>query len=278
MRLATPEFFEVLRLRLLQGRLLSRTDDASAVVVNEMFANRMPNPAAAVGSSVARSGRRTATIVGVVADNYERFPGGSPRPLCYANWIDPAGTETIAGSGAGYLSLFIRSPRAGELAPSIGALLRDVDSRLGPTELGTMPELVRRHYRLLYGLSDWLSLASIVAFGMAALGLFGIVAYGAALRTHEFGVRLALGARASDIGRTLVRESLVVVTAGAVIGLALAAPVTWLMGQGLTSARIADPVLVVIALAALATVSLAATVRPLQHVSRISVVGSLRAE
>jgi predicted permease len=273
MRLATPEFFDVLGLRLLQGRTLQRTDDASVVVVNETLANRLSNPAAAVGS---RLGPRQ--IVGVVADNYERFPYGAPRPLCYANWAEPAGTQRIAGSGAGHLTVFVRSPRAAELAPAVRALLRDVDPRLGPAELGTMPELVRRHYRLLLGLSDWLTLASVAAFAMAALGLFGIVAYGATLRTHEFGVRLALGARASDIGRTLVRESAAVVTAGAVIGLALAAPITWLMSQGLTSARMTDPLLIALALAALAAVSLGATVRPLQHVSRISVVGSLRAE
>jgi ABC-type antimicrobial peptide transport system permease subunit len=176
------------------------------------------------------------------------------------------------------MTLFVQSGRAGALVPEIRRILRDVDPRLAPTEIGVMPDLMRAHNALLDGITRALGTAGLMAIGMAAAGLFGIVSYGAAQRTHEFGVRLALGARSADIGRSLARESLIVVVVGAVAGLVLAAPATWLASQGLASARAADPSLVVLALAVLLLVSLAATVRPLRRVARIDPVAALRSD
>ena len=112
----------------------------------------------------------------------------------------------------------------------------------------------------------------------AAVGLFGVIAYGAAQRTHEFGVRLAFGARPSHVARALLRESVVVVLAGAIGGLLMAWPAVWFIGQGLTTVRLVDPLLGAGALALLFTVSLAAALRPMRRATRIDPITALRAD
>jgi putative ABC transport system permease protein len=217
----------------------------------------------------------------VVADNYERFPTGSPRPLCWLPWnVDgaSAGVAEAGGTGTGYVTLFIRSRQAGELAPAIRRMLRNIDPRLAPAEIGTMAELMPLHHRVLHGLATALSAASLIAFGLAAVGLFGVIAYGAAQRRHEFGVRLALGARPSDIARVLLAESVIVVLAGAVVGIALASPTVWILSQGLTTVRLADPVLAGVTLATLLAVSVSAAARPIYRTTRIDPVTALRSE
>jgi predicted permease len=277
MRLASPEFFDILRLPVVRGRALRADDDESSVVINETFASRLETPDAAIGTPIRMSGGRAGTVVGVVRDSYERFPAGRPRALCYPAWA-ASSDAPILGSGAGFLTLFVRTDRVAEMAPLIRKLLRDVDPRLGPSEIGTMPELMRGHYRVLYGVAAWLSVASAVALAMAAMGLFGIIAYGAALRTREFGVRLALGAQPAALGWSLVRESSVVVIMGAMAGIGLAAPVTWLLSQGLASTRLADPVVGLLSLALLVLVTLMATMRPIARVCRLDPASVLRAE
>jgi predicted lysophospholipase L1 biosynthesis ABC-type transport system permease subunit len=222
-----------------------------------------------------------ATIVGVVQDNYERFPTGHPRRLCWLPWdVDGtrAGAAQAGGSGQGYVTLFIRSSRAGELAQPIRAVLRDLDPRLAPTEIGTLADLLPTHHRVLYGVSNSLAAASLMALGLAAVGLFGVIAYGAAQRTHEFGVRLAFGARPRDIARVLLRESVVVVVVGAIVGVVLASPAVWFLSQGLTTVRVADPLLVMGMFVILLGVSLAAAVRPMRYAVRVDPVTALRAE
>ena len=273
-RLVSPNYFDVLRLSIRQGRGYRPGDDRSVVVVNEAFARTLPDPGVVMGSLVSlprgNGVTDTARIIGVVEDNYERFPGGTPRPRCFPLWDD--------SRAGGWLTIYVRTSRADELVPVIQGFLRDVDPRLAAQEMGTVAALTGEHYEVLYGVTSGLTIASAVALGLAAIGLFGVLSYGAAERTHEFGVRLALGARPSDLARIVFRESATVVMAGATIGAVLAAPVSWLVSQGLTTGRLVDPVLVAVAVSVLGIISLAAATGPIRRVSRITPVGALRAD
>jgi putative ABC transport system permease protein len=209
-----------------------------------------------------------ATVVGVVADSYERYPNGVGEPRCYVPWDD---------TRAGAFAMFARTDRAGDVAPIIRSILREVDPRLAPAEIGTVADIARTYYRGPLAIANGLSVAGAIAIALAAIGLFGILSYGAAQRTHEFGIRLALGGRPSDLRRALISESFAVVAIGAAAGLVIAGgPMLWLMSQGLNTISLADPRVWATVISLLLLVSVGAVARPLRFVSRLSPMTALR--
>jgi hypothetical protein len=266
--MVTPEFFDILRIPVRMGRAFQSGDAADVVVINEGFLRRLPNPSAPLGAEVSVSRGKVARVIGVVADSYERYPNGVAEPRCYVPWDD---TRT------GSFTMFLRTPRATETAPLLRAAMREVDPRLAPTEIGTVADLARVYYRGPLAVANGLAVSSAIAICLATIGLFGILSYGAAERTREFGIRLALGGRPADLRRSLVGESFLVVGIGAAAGLLIAgAPLLWLTSQGLKTISLAAPWLWLTVVALLLLVTFAALVRPLWTVSRLNPVTALR--
>jgi hypothetical protein len=274
----SPSYFSVLGLPLLQGRTFAAADGSGAVVVNEEFATRFFG-GTSVGSPIrVKAGSASsdvAHVVGVVANSYERAPRGNPRPLCYLA-LDRAAALEARTSG---FAVFAKSTRASALVPDLRRTLSSLDGRLAAAEIGTVAEIMGERYRWLswtgQGLT-WVALAAIVVSG---IGLFGAVSYGASLRTHEFGVRLALGARPADVIGTVTRESLLMTLAGTGIGLALSVPVAMFLRSILfVNIDWRDPVPPIIVIGVLATISALASMLPARRATRINPVAALRSE
>jgi predicted permease len=267
-RIVTPEFFEILRIPLRAGRTFQPGEDADAVIVNDSFRRGLPNPQAPLGAAVSVGRGQVARVIGVVADSYERYPTGAAEPRCYLPWDE---------ARAGAFAMFIRTHQPDATAPLIRRALREIDPRLAPTEIGTVADLARVYYRDLLAVTNALLVAGTIAISLAAIGLFGVLSYGAAERTREFGIRLALGGRPADIRRAIVGESLLVVGLGASAGILMAGgPIVWLMSQGLRTLSLSDPWLWLTVTAVLLLVTLGALARPLRSVSRLNPLIALR--
>jgi predicted permease len=272
-RFVTPNFFDAMGIPVRVGRVPEPADARSAVVVNEAFVRGLPDPATPLGQPVL-VGREPSVIVGVVADSYERYPSGRPSARCYVVWTDEGPQPGAVGASA--VTLFVRTRQPSTAAVAIREILRDVDPRLAPAEIGTIRDVAHEHYRTVYAATAWLTLAGVLALGLAGSGLFGVLSYGAAQRTHEFAVRVALGARPARIAGALAREAVGLVGAGAAVGLVLTVPLVWFLSGGLRSISLANPGIWVVTVLLLAAISLVASIRPMRRVSHPSLLDALR--
>jgi predicted permease len=220
----TPEYFATMGMRLERGRAFTAADGRGAapvVVVNETMARRLWPGGGAVGQCVVLrevDGRPCAAVVGVVGD--VRVRGADLRQGPPLQMYLPLRQELVGLSlrslvvrGAGDPAALAAAVRRAVLAEAPGA----VRVRVQPLAAGLEPEL--RPWRL--GAAA-LSAFGAVALVLAALGLYAVIAYDAAQRGREIGVRLALGARAGDVARLVVVQGVRLAGLGVLLGVAAA--------------------------------------------------------
>jgi putative ABC transport system permease protein len=167
---------------------------------------------------------------------------------------------------------------ATQVVNGIGGILRQMDPDLALAGVRTMDEIVsssvaeRRLTMLL------LSVFAGAALLLAAIGIYGVIAYSVTARTQEIGIRMALGARQADVLRMVVRSALALVAAGIVTGAAGALLLTRLMTGLLFEVQPADPVTFAIVSGVLTMVALIACTVPGLRATRVDPVIALRAE
>jgi predicted permease len=218
---AGPAYFEALGIPLLDGRVLraeDRESAAPAVVVTQALAERLWPGEGAVGRTlVYGSGDRPlrATVAGVVADVRYDDLAGTPRPHVY---------RVLEGTTTRRRFVVVRAapgiPPA-SLTSELRTVFREADPDL-PFSIRGMPEVVAESTGIWAMGSGFLAIFGLVATGLAALGIYGLVTFSVQRRQREMGLRLALGADAGKLQRSVVVQGLRLTTVGLVIGLVLA--------------------------------------------------------
>ncbi len=291
LRATTPDFFRVLGIRLLQGRELSDNDTAGGprvAVVNEVLARRLFPGQDPVG--------QTLTLVPGARAPWTRRPGAVTIVGVTAN-VKEVGINEVefndiyvpyAQMPAPAVELIVRAgvPAAG-LVSMLRGTVAAIDANLpvgSVTPLQTrVAEALRqdRFHLLLIG-----SFA-IVALVLAAIGIYGAVAYGVQQRRREFGVRLALGARPRRIVLVALRESLRLGVWGGAIGLGFSLVIAKVLGNALYlvpgehngllfGVRTTDPTVLAVAWAGMVVLALLAGAIPARAVARLDPVTALR--
>jgi predicted permease len=273
-RLSTNEeavagpYFQTVGLRLLEGRLFEPGDhhpDSRATVVNATMARRFFPGQSAVGkrwSYADRIGPDAFTIVGVVEDaRYLNVRDAVPFMTYHPAEFD---AEVVARD------LEIRTAGApAALVQTVRQVLAEAEPRLPVTEVLPLSDRVAR------GLSgDRLVAQLTTAFGvlallLAALGLYGTISYGISRRVSELGLRMALGADRASVLRMIMREALVLVVAGAVVGLPLAFAAARSVAALLYGVQPADTGSYLLAAGLLVAISAVAAYLPAYRASRI---------
>jgi putative ABC transport system permease protein len=281
-QVVTPGYFEAMGTAVKAGRTFTEADRADTlpvIVVNEAMATRFWPGRNAIGRRLTMGGNGPwITVIGVVTDVHHRGLDAVPRPEMYRphSQFRYGGSDAPAVSTLTWVVRTIGDPRAA--TGYARAAVQGVDPSLGISDVATMDQVLadstsdRRLNLMLFALLGGLALA------LATVGVYGVVAYSVAQRTHEIGVRMAIGARPGDVVRMIVEEGGRLALAGVVAGLALAIAAARLMRGLLFDISAADPTTFVAAPLALLTVALLASYIPARRATRVDPMIALRGE
>ncbi|HKW11689.1 MAG TPA: ABC transporter permease [Gemmatimonadaceae bacterium] len=271
-QIVTPGYFEAMGLTLREGRVFDQRDGMSsplALIVNHTFTERYLAGRHALGTRVQIGGSDSLhkyTIVGVVNDVHHNKLVGQVKPEFYATLAQFAFTP---GSTRRSMSLVVRTDGdPATLVAPVRAVVKQLDGRLPISEVRTMRDIVNSAIGGPRFAMEALGLFGALALLLSAIGIFGIVSQVVASRSHEFGIRAALGATPRElIGlslRTGVRQALVGLAAGIVIALLFTRAMTSML-QGVTPT---DPWTFAAVVVVTGLVAVAASVGPARRAGR----------
>ena len=269
-----PHYAAAIGARLLQGRDLEASDNvpsAPAILVNETLARFYFPGGSAVGKWI-RSDTTTMHIVGVIADVQDHDLRAAPVRRYYAPFL--------AAQDAPVAARFeIRT--AGEptrIGPEVRRILTAADAKLpidGIDPLSRLTGQSVREERLLARLATGFGVGALL---LAAIGLYGVMTYAVTRRTGEIGLRVALGARRTEVVSLVVGDAMRVVGLGFVVGLPVALGILRFLRAQLHGIDTADPFSLGLALAVLLISALVAVMLPALRASRVSPMVALREE
>ena len=271
------DYFRVLNIPVIAGRTFTAEDNASGrrvILVSASTARLVWGSANPIGAQV-RIGSATAgawrTVVGIVGDVHHSDLTTTPAPAMYT-------PETQITSA--YLTLVARARNgdAAALAPDARAVLRALDPIVPVYAVAPLSSLVRQSAAQRVFVTRVLSAFAVAAVLLAAVGLYGLVAYSVAERTREVGVRVALGATRADVVRLVLASGVWIVCTGITAGLAAAAAGARFLTTLIFGVSPLDPLTMASAAVLLTTVALAAHWIPIRRALRIDPASALRAE
>ena len=269
-----PEFFRTIGMPLVAGRDFNQHDVSGAekvAVVNEAMASALFGDGKAIGRLVSYEEDMPAEtrIVGIAKDA-KAGPRTDARPTIYLPCLQrPATTMNVVARMAG-----------GEMlsAGGVRTLLKRVDSSVASSEPRAIADIIAESLlrdRMLATLSAFFA---VLAMALTGIGLFGLTSFGVARRSHEIGVRLALGAARSSIVWLVVREVAVLTLVGGALGLAAYVAASRAVGTFLFGLSATDPQTVAAATIVLAAIALSAGVVPAWRAVHLDPALTLRDE
>jgi predicted permease len=274
----TDRYFETAGIRLLAGRSFTPHDlpgSTGVAILNDTAARAFFGADSPLGRSVTFPGQRVEgpfVIVGVAADAHYQDLRTPDKPMVYVpldQAIDPIDGTVLYLRGSGDLAKLVPSIRATAAAAMPSGFVSNIATL--EQELGM--SVVRE--RMLALLATFFAALALL---LACIGLYGTTAYGVARRTREIGIRIAIGARRESVLWMVVRETLLLVAAGAVLGTLASLVANRYVASQLFGVTPRDPVAIVAALMLLTAVTMIAGYLPARRASLIDPVKALRSE
>jgi predicted permease len=272
-----PQFFETMGIPLMLGRTIGPEDKSGApkvAVINETLARKYFEGSNPIGRHFS-SDNQWATdieIVGVVGDARYADLRKKVPPTVYVPY-----TQTLEGQGPMHFEVRTSGdPIAMILA--VRHVVQDVDKSLPLFELRTQVEQIDQtlfQERLFARLTSFFG---VLALALACVGLYGLMSYAVARRTNEIGIRMALGAEGARILAMVLREGLVLVSLGCVLGVPAALAATHLVATMLYGLKSTDPITIAVAVALMAAVAIVASYLPAIRAARVDPMVALRYE
>jgi predicted permease len=270
----TPGYFETMRIPLIRGRLFEQKEmrpgnvlgPGAVVVIDEALAKRLWPGRDPLGAEIGWEEGKWATIIGIVGDVHDSDLAAESKGMFYV-------------PGYGGATLIVRA--TSDPRPLIGAVreqIRAVDAEQPVYNVSTMSELVavslaRRRFAVTL-----LTLFASSALLLAFIGLHGVIAYLVTLRTHEIGIRMALGAQHADVLRLILSQGLLMSLAGVAIGLVAALLATPLLANQLFGVHPTDSQTLVAVTLLLMAVAMVASYLPARRAMRVDPMVALRYE
>ncbi|MEK6281426.1 MAG: ABC transporter permease [Acidobacteriota bacterium] len=270
-------FFATMEIPLLLGRGLSPQDDErgpKVVVVNQTFARLISSSENPIGKRFGFNADKAGEIevVGVVRDAKYRSLRDESPPTIYVPWL-----QELRGVGA--VTFEVRT--AGDPMAFVTAIrqaVRAVDPNLPVAGVTTQIEVANESLMIERLFARLLSLFGLLALLLAAIGLYGVMAYAVTQRTKEIGIRIALGAQRYDVLKLVLSQGMILTGIGVVLGAGGAVGLTRLMKSMLFGVSATDPVTFIAIALFLAAVALLASYIPARRATKVDPLVALRYE
>ncbi|HSK17621.1 MAG TPA: ABC transporter permease [Longimicrobiales bacterium] len=270
----SPGYFDAMGIRVVRGRGFTDADRDGAphvVVVNEAFARRFWPGTDALGRRVRLAGSDgpLAEVVGVVPDGKYRSLTEEPLPYMYYPYLQWPAASMMLQVRTAIEPAAITDPlrqRVRALAPTIP--VPEVTTLRSHVGIATMPQRIA---------AMSLAVLGVLALGIAAIGLYGVVSYVVVQRTHEIGIRTALGAAAADVARMVVMQGMRLALIGVAIGAVLALVLARLLSTMLFVSP-ADPLAIAGTAVLLTVVAAVASWLPARRAARVDPLTALRSD
>jgi putative ABC transport system permease protein len=285
--------FSTLKIPLVKGRYLDEHDTETApwvIVVNQAFARKFFPNEDPIGQQILLrydpypvDEARPRQIVGIVGDVKHFGPGEETPPFVYAPFSQQPPVFP-GGSARAHLhkALVLRtsaSPRSGEtLAVNVKKALAEIDPDQPITAIMTMEDVLTESVGVSRFYMQLLGIFAGVAVLLAAVGIYGVMSYSVSERTHEIGIRMALGAHRSDVLGLIGKLWLKLTFIGVAIGIALALGVARLISSFLFGVKPTDPLTYAVVAVGLAAVALLACYIPARRAIKVDPLVALRYE
>jgi putative ABC transport system permease protein len=274
----TPGFFQTLGMRLLRGRDFAKTDIQGApgvAIINESMMRRYWPDGNAIGKRVSFGTGKSEKpiwneIVGIVNDTRDTSLNSTPQPEVFLSlWQSP--TDGI--------DFYLRtSGDPASLAPAAQSQIWALDHDQPVTNLSTMEVAISEDVAEPRFRTMLLGLFAVLGLALALIGIYGVISYSVSQRTHEIGIRMALGAQPGDVMRNVLWDGMKLALAGLAIGLVAAFGLTRLMMSLLFEVKPTDPVTFAGVTILLGAVSLAACYFPARRATQVDPLVALRHE
>jgi putative ABC transport system permease protein len=273
----TSDYFQAAGIPLLRGRTFAETDNAAAprvVVVNEEFVHRHLQDQEPLGKQIRlnASGAKAqwSEIVGVVSN---------VKSYSEETRDDPEVYEAFLQRPVSSFSLMVRaSSDPSSLAPALRNAVGQLDAELPLDRVMSMPALIERQRGGDPFFVRVLGSFALLALLLAAIGIYGLIAYSVGMRTHEIGIRMALGAGNRDVLRMVLWEGMKMAAIGAAIGFAIALPLPKVFDAMFYGLRAREPWLYFIVPTVILAVTMLATYVPARRATRVDPIRALRQE
>jgi predicted permease len=270
----TPEYFHLLGMSLLRGRLFNELDNdkaPQAAVINEALARKYWPDGDALGKRFKRPADSSwTTVIGVIADARTESLSEAAVPEIYLNAYQRRPKD---------LAIFVRGRLdAASIPVELREQVQSVDPGLPVFGAQMLDDAVSASLAPRRFSMEMVGLFALTALLLAGLGIYGVISYIVSERTHEIGIRLALGAQRSSILRMVLRQGLGIAIAGAAVGLVCALIVSHLMAGLLYGVRPVDPLTFAGVAVLLVGVALLACYIPARRAIRVDPIVALRYE
>jgi predicted permease len=273
MDVVTPNWFSLMRVRLVRGRPFLPTDRPNGprvVLINESAAKMFFGADDPIGKRISL-GRavKDAEVIGIVGD-VRQMPDSAPGPTSYV---------PSTQSPQGEMIVFVRTMRgAGTLANALRRAAHEVAPQMPVDDMQTMTQrgavaTAQNRFRAML-----LTAFALAALLLAAIGIYGVLSFAVTARTREIGIRIALGAEPASVQRLVIGEGLALLAVGVVIGLAGAFAGARVLRAFLFDLTPSDPVTYAVIIVTLGVTAMLASWSPALRASRVDPVIALRAE
>lgn len=287
--IVSPQYFSVFRIPLLRGRMFTVRNDGGApgvVLISEAMAKQFwPKGDAlraritigkGIGPEFAEPPRE---IIGIVGDARNAGLDRNPFPIMYIPVAQVPNGVTALNARITPLQFVIRTRVAPfSLSSEIQNALRDASGGLPVGKIRSMDQVVSESTARSDFNMTLLTIFAAVALLLAAIGIYGLMAYSVQQRTQEIGIRLALGASPENVRRMVVLQGMRLVLGGVIIGVAAALALSRYMASLVFGVKTWDPMVFVAVVLVLSAVAWAATYLPALRASRVDPMESLRYE
>ena len=275
----SPDYFRVMGIRFLKGRGFTDQDNGSApgvVIISQSVARTLWPGQDPIGQRLTMEDepkpKDWLTIIGIVDDVRQRLTG-RPLPAIYQPYRQVTRPFFLS-----HMSFVVRTAEQPQsVAAGMRGVLHDVDKYL-PVSIAALTDLADASTAETWFQARLISTFSILALLLAAIGIYGVLAYAVTERTREIGIRMALGAKKSDVAFMLLKRALLLVMAGVAIGGCGSLVLTRVLSKFLFEVKPNDPATFLSVAAILALTGMIAGLLPAQRATRVDPVVALRSE